>query len=178
MAESESASSEGVSPTGQIRLERLYLKDASFESPRTPEIFSEDWKPEIQVDINTRSNRQPENRYEVLLTLTLRAKLEGGKTAFIVEIQQAGTFLIEGVEAEVLQRVLGTICPNTLFPYIRENVDSLVVKGGFPAIHLTPVNFDALYADAVRKQMEDGESGAQDGASMEGPDSSEGEVSH
>ena len=165
MAESESARSEGVSG-GQIRLERLYLKDASFESPRSPEVFGEDWKPEIQVDINTRSNIQPENRYEVLLTLTLRAKLAGGKTAFIVEIQQAGIFLVEGVEPEVLQRVLGTICPNTIFPYIRENVDSLVVKGGFPALHLAPVNFDGLYAEALRKQA------------AQGPESSEGEVSH
>ena len=164
MAQPEPAG--GESMTGQVALERMYLKDGSWESPKSPAVFSENWKPEIQVDINTRSNIQPENRYEVLLTLTLRAKLAGGKTAFIVEIQQAGIFLVEGVEPEVLQRVLGTICPNTIFPYIRENVDSLVVKGGFPALHLAPVNFDGLYAEALRKQA------------AQGPKSSEGEVSH
>ncbi len=163
MAESESTGSESVS-SGQIRLERLYLKDASFESPITPEVFREEWKPEVQVDINTRSTLQSENRHEVLLTLTLRAKLDG-KTAFIVEVQQAGVFLIEGLNAKMLQGVLATMCPNTLFPYIRENVDSLVVKGGFPPMHLAPVNFDALYAEALRKQAE-------------GSDRSEGEVSH
>ncbi len=164
MAESESAGSENVS-TGQIRLERLYLKDASFESPSSPAIFSEDWKPEIQVDINTRANNLPENRYEVLLTITLRAQLPEGKIAFIVEIQQGGIFLVEGVEPAVLQRALATLCPTTLFPYIRENVDSLVVKGGFPAMHLAPVNFDALYTEALRQQIE-------------GKDKPEGEVSH
>ncbi|MCZ6853252.1 MAG: protein-export chaperone SecB, partial [Gammaproteobacteria bacterium] len=91
MAQSESAGSESVS-NGQIRLERLYLKDASFESPSSPEIFAEQWKPEVQVDINTRSSMQPDNRFEVLLTLTLRAKLADDKIAFIVEIQQAGMF--------------------------------------------------------------------------------------
>ncbi|TDJ33123.1 MAG: protein-export chaperone SecB [Gammaproteobacteria bacterium] len=170
MAEPESTGRESVS-SGQIRLERLYLKDASFESPSTPEVFGEEWKPEVQVDINTRSNSQPDNRHEVLLTLTLRAKLAGGKTAFIVEIQQAGIFLVEGVEAEVRQRLLATTCPNTLFPYIRENVDSLIVKGGFPAMHLAPVNFDGLYTEALRQQAE-----GQD--KSEGLDKPEGEVSH
>ncbi len=164
MAESESTGGEGVS-SGQVRLERLYLKDASFESPSTPDVFREEWKPEVQVDINTRSTEQPENRHEVLLTLTLRAKLGDGKTAFIVEVQQAGIFFIDGLNAETLQAVLATMCPTTLFPYIRENVDSLVVKGGFPPMHLAPVNFDALYGEALRKQAE-------------GADSSEGEVSH
>lgn len=136
-----------------MRLERLYLKDASFESPRSPAVFSEAWKPQMQLDINSRSDSVADDVFEVVLTVTLRAKLENGKTAFIIEIQQAGIFRIEGVEPEVRQRVLGTVCPNTLFPYVREAVDSMAVRGGFPAIQLAPVNFDALFADALSKQQ-------------------------
>ena len=140
--------------TGQVALERMYLKDGSWESPKSPAVFSENWKPEIQVDINTKSSRIEETRYEVVLTVTIRTQLEGGETAFIVEIQQAGVFVLGGLEDEVVQRVLGTVCPTTLFPYAREAVDNLVVKGGFPALHLAPVNFEALYAEALRKQTE------------------------
>jgi len=139
--------------TGQVRLERLYLKDASFESPRSPDVFGETWNPEMQLEINTRTSAQQNNRFEVVLTVTLRAKSETGKTAFIIEVQQAGLFLIEGVDDPVRQRVLATVCPNTLFPYVRETVDSLAVRGGFPAIQLAPVNFDAAYSEALTKQQ-------------------------
>jgi preprotein translocase subunit SecB len=153
MAQPESTGSEGVSSNpGQVRLERLYLKDASFESPRSPEVFAENWKPEMQMEINSKTNVQENNRFEVVLTVTLRAKAENGKTAFIIEVQQAGLFLIEGVDDATRQRVLATVCPNTLFPYVRETVDSMAVRGGFPALALAPVNFDAAYADAVSKQ--------------------------
>jgi preprotein translocase subunit SecB len=137
---------------GQVLLERLYLKDASFESPRSPAVFTERWQPEYQLDINTRTTGLGDDRFEVLLSVTLRAKTEGGKTAYIVEIQQAGVFLLKDLEEQALQRVLGTLCAGTLFPYVRESVDNLVVKGGFPAVHLAPVNFEALYADALRKR--------------------------
>lgn len=140
--------------TAQVRLERIYLKDASWESPKSPQVFTEDWKPEIQADIATKSNRVDDQRFEVVLTVGLNAKLPDVKTAFIVEVQQAGLFNIEGVEGELLQRVLGTVCPSTLYPYAREVVDSLTIKGGFPALHLAPVNFDALYAEALRQQSQ------------------------
>jgi preprotein translocase subunit SecB len=139
---------------GQLRMLQLYLKDASFESPHTPGVFGEPWKPEFQLDINTRSNRLGDDRFEVVLSATLKATVEGGRTGFIVEVQHAGVFQVVGIADAALQRVLGTVCPATLFPYVRETVDSLVVKGGFPAVHLAPVNFDALFAEAVRKQQE------------------------
>jgi preprotein translocase subunit SecB len=148
---------------GQVLLERLYLKDASFESPRAPTIFVERWQPEYQLDINTRTTGLGEDRFEVLLCVTLRAKTEGGKTAYIVEIQQAGVFLLKDLDEHALQRVLGTLCAGTLFPYVRESVDNLVVKGGFPAVHLAPVNFEALYADALRKRAEAATSSASTG---------------
>lgn len=137
---------------GQIMLERLYLKDASFESPRSPGVFGEAWKPDFQLDINARTNSLGEQRFEVVLSATLRCKGEGDKVAYIAEIQQAGVFTVTGLDREGTQRVLGTLCPATLFPYVRETVDNLVVKGGFPAVHLAPVNFEALFAEALRKQ--------------------------
>ena len=135
-----------------MRLERLYLKDASFESPRSPDVFAEAWQPEMHMDINSKTNTYKDNRFEVVLTVTVRAKAEGGKTAFIVEVQQAGVFVIEGVDDAARQRVLATVCPTTLFPYLRETVDSLAVRGGFPPLQLVPVNFDAVYAEALAKQ--------------------------
>ncbi|MDZ7670268.1 MAG: protein-export chaperone SecB [Gammaproteobacteria bacterium] len=151
---------EAAGTQGQVMLERLYLKDASFESPRSPTVFTETWKPEFQLDINTRTSGLGEDRFEVILSATLRARSEedSARTAYIVEIQQAGVFHVSGLDDEARQRVLGTLCPGTLFPYIRETVDSLVVKGGFPAVHLAPVNFEALYAEALRKQA--GEAGS------------------
>lgn len=151
MAESESAGRQEVNG-GQVRLERIYLKDASFESPRSPDVFGERGQPEFQLDINSRTTGLGGDRVEVVLSVTLRARTEQGKTAFIAEVQQAGIFQIAGFDAPTTQRILGTFCPGTLFPYVRETVDALVVRGGFPAVHLAPVNFDALFADALRKQ--------------------------
>ncbi len=142
--------------TAQVRIERIYLKDVSWESPRSPQIFAENFQPEVQADINTRSNRLDDTHYEVVLTLTLRAKQDGGKTAFIVEVQQAGLFAVENLDGELLQRMLATLCPNTLFPYAREAIDNLILKGGFPAPHLSQVNFEALYAEALRKRQSQG----------------------
>jgi preprotein translocase subunit SecB len=139
---------------GQVRLERLYLKDASFESPRSPTVFAESWKPEMQLDINSKTNPKDDDRFEVVLTVTLRAQLQDGRTAYIIEVQQAGVFHIEGIDDETRHRVIGTICPTTLFPYVRETVDSMAVRGGFPAIQLAPVNFDALYTEALNKRTE------------------------
>ena len=146
-------SPETSAPSAQIRLDRIYLKDASFESPGTPDVFAEEWKPELNVDIGARTNGGPNGLFEVVLSATVRAKRAGGKTAYIVEAQQAGLFQVLGLTGELLQRALGTVCPTTLFPYLRESVDALVVKGGFPPLHLAPVNFEALYRQALAQQQ-------------------------
>ena len=138
----------------QLRIERLYLKDASFESPGTPSIFSEQWRPETQVDINTTVNNLGDQRHEVVLAITVTSKRDGERVAFVAEVQYAGIFVIQGVDAQQLHQVVGIACPNTLFPYARENLDSLVVRGGFPALQLAPVNFEVLYAQAVQKANE------------------------
>lgn len=155
MSEQSGQDEQGAEAQGQVqmRMLQLYLKDASFESPQTPAVFGEPWKPEFQLDINTRSNRLGDDRFEVVLSATLKATIEGARTAFIVEVQYAGVFQVVGIADTGLQRLLGTVCPATLFPYVREAVDGLVVKGGFPAVHLAPVNFDALFAEAIRKQQ-------------------------
>jgi len=146
------AASGGDAAQGTIRLERIYLKDASFESPGTPGVFGERWDPQVNLDINTRSQRVGDTRFEVVLTVTVTAKL-GEKTAFIAEVQQAGAFSLEGLPEEVVHRTIGTFCPTTLFPYVREMLDSLVVRGGFPALHLANVNFDAAYAQALEQRQ-------------------------
>ena len=137
-------------PAPQLTVERIYLRDASFESPRAPAVFAGEWKPKVQVDINARNQRLEDERHEVTLTLTLEAKL-GDDVAMIVEVQQAGIFRLQDMEDSLREHVLATTCPATLFPYLRETVDSLVVKGSFPPIMLAPVNFDALYAEAKRR---------------------------
>ncbi len=138
-------------------LQRLYLKDLSFESPNSPGIFQGEWKPQVNMDLNTENEKLSDNQWEVSLTLTITSKVED-KTAFLIEVQQAGVFLIDGLEPQQLAQTLGAFCPNILFPYAREVVDSLVVKGSFPALMLQPVNFDAIYADAVRRRQAEAES--------------------
>ena len=141
----------------QFVMQRIYNKDLSFESPSTPDVFKKQWQPKVNVDLNTRSNAIDEQgNYEVVLSITLTAKIDD-ETAFLVEVQQAGIFSIVGFDEEQLRRVLGTAAPNILFPYARENIDSLVVKGGFPPVMLAPVNFEALYEQALRQQAAGGD---------------------
>lgn len=137
----------------QFAMQRVYVKDLSFESPTAPAVFRQEWKPKMNVDLNTRSNALDNDNYEVILTLTITAKQEE-ETAFLIELQQAGIFLVQGVEGEELRRVLATLCPNMLFPYARETIDGVITKGTFPALMLAPVNFDALYLQAM-KQAQD-----------------------
>ena len=134
-----------------IGIERIYLRDMSFESPKGPDVFTEPWRPKVQIDINTRNRQVEGDRYEVVLTLTLEAQL-GDRVVMVAELQQAGLFRLEGMEDDNLRaHVLAAACPNILFPYARETLDSVVVKGTFPPFMLEPMNFDALYAEAKRQ---------------------------
>ena len=150
MAEEQAASQ--AQAQAQFVMQRIYNKDLSFESPATPNIFKKAWQPKVNVELNTRSNPIDEQgNFEVILSVTLTAKVDD-ETAFLVEVQQAGIFFIQGFTEDQLRRLLGTAAPNILFPYARENIDSLVVKGGFPPIMLAPVNFDALFDQAMQQQ--------------------------
>jgi len=136
----------------RLSIGKIYLKDFSFESPQSPEVFRQsDWKP--QTDLNLRSSHTAvaDDHHEIVLTVTIEAK-EGDKTLFLVELQQAGLFEIAGYEGEELNAILGSFCPNMLFPYARETVASLIQKGGFPEFVLQPINFDALYFQSKQQQ--------------------------
>lgn len=152
MADEQAAAAEAGAQQ-QFSIQRIYTKDVSFESPATPNVFRTQWQPAINVDLNTRSSKiDDENNYEVVVTLTITAKIED-ETAFLVEVQQAGIFFITGVEGEAMRQLLAIMAPNILFPYAREAIDALVVKGGFPPLSLAPVNFEGLYRQAVAQQQ-------------------------
>jgi preprotein translocase subunit SecB len=136
--------------SGNFGIQRIFLKDTSFESPNAPQIFQGQWKPQINMDLNTKSNKLADDVYEVVLTITVTAKNED-QTAFLAEVHQAGIFKIEGLEGAALHQAVGAFCPNLLFPYAREAIDSLVLKGSFPALMLAPVNFDAIYAQSIQQ---------------------------
>ena len=135
----------------QFEIQRIFVKDISFEAPNTPHTFTEEWKPEVTLNLETKSNRIQENMHEVVLSITATVAT-GKKTAFLIEVHQAGVFLINGFQNEQLHQMLGSFCPNILFPYAREVVSDTVVRGGFPQLILAPVNFDALYMQHLDKQ--------------------------
>ncbi len=137
--------------TGPIfKIQRVYLKDVSYESPQTPAVFvgSTQWQPNVSLHLNTESTKLENDMYECLLTVTATVKL-GEEVAYLIEVKQAGLFLVKGFEPERLGPMLGSFCPNLLFPFAREEIASLVQKGGFPQLLLDPVNFDALYSQHV-----------------------------
>jgi len=138
----------------QFEIQRIFVKDVSFESPNTPHTFVEEWKPEVTLNLETKSSRIQDNVHEVVLSITATVST-GDKTAFLIEVNQAGVFMIAGFPDDQLHQMLGSFCPNVLFPYAREAVSDLVVRGGFPQLILAPVNFDALYAQHMEKQTTD-----------------------
>lgn len=137
----------------QFEIQRIFIKDVSFESPNTPHTFVEEWKPEVNLNLETKSNRIQDNMHEVVLSITATVTTSK-KTAFLIEVHQAGVFLINGFPNDQLHQMLGSFCPNILFPYAREAVSDIVVRGGFPQLILAPVNFDALYQQHLEKQKE------------------------
>lgn len=125
-------------------LQRVYLKDASFESPLAPAVFQGEWKPALNVNIATRARLLEDDLHEVVLTVTVEAR-QDDKVAFLVELQQAGIFVISGFSAEEKQHIAGILCPQNLFPFAREEIANLTMKGGFPQILLQPINFERIY---------------------------------
>jgi preprotein translocase subunit SecB len=138
----------------QFAIQKIYIKDASLESPNSPAIFQEgQWQPEVNVQINTEGKSTGDNLHEVVLTITVTAK-QNGKTAFLAEVKQAGLFLLSGFPQEQLGGMLGAYCPEVLFPFAREAISDLVGKGGFPQLLLAPVNFNALYMQHQQQQAQ------------------------
>ncbi|MAR91913.1 MAG: protein-export chaperone SecB [Pseudomonadota bacterium] len=136
----------------QFQLQRIYLKDLSYEAPKTPMMFREQWKPEVNLDVNNSATEIETDLHEVVLTTTVTVK-NGDATAFIVEVAQAGLFLLKGVEGIQKEAILKGVCANILFPYARETVSDVVSRGTFPQFLLQPINFEAAFAENLRKQQ-------------------------
>jgi len=125
-------------------LDKIYVKDLSLEIPRAPRIFLERDNPQIDVQLNTQAASVQENSFEVMVMATVTAKL-GDKVMFLIEAKQAGIFSISNIPTEQLEGILAVMCPNILFPYLREVVSDVSVRGGFAPVLLNPINFEELY---------------------------------
>lgn len=151
MTEENQAAADEGNANQQFHIQKIYTKDISFESPNAPEVFrGEGWNPDIDVQLQTRSRGLAADVFEVVLIVTVTAKLDEEKTAYLAEVQQAGVFNMSGFDNEHLQYMLGSFCPNILFPYAREALSDLVSRGGFPQMVLNPVNFDALFQQQLQ----------------------------
>ena len=137
----------------QFVLRNVYVKDMSFESPNTPELFREEWRAESSLHLDIKVNQLSDDTHEVVLTVTVTAKV-GDKTAYLIEIQQAGIVSIAGFEQQELGPLFYIYCPSMLFPYARQAVTDLVAKGGFPHMILQHVNFDAIYAQKLAEKAQ------------------------
>jgi preprotein translocase subunit SecB len=135
----------------QLVLQKIYVKDLSFESPKAPAVFTTNVSPQTQINIRTGTQEIAPNTQEVTLTLTLEAK-DKDATLFLVEVAQSGIFFMQGYTAEERSALVGSFCPATLYPYAREAISDVVTKGGFPQLLLQPINFDALYAQALQER--------------------------
>ncbi|WIH05226.1 protein-export chaperone SecB [Xanthomonas translucens pv. graminis] len=134
-------------------IEKIYVKDVSFESPNAPAVFNDNVQPELQLNLNQRVQRLNEQAFEVVLAVTLTCTA-AGKTAYVAEVQQAGVFGLVGLDPQAVDVLLGTQCPNILFPYVRSLVSDLIQAGGFPPFFLQPINFEALYAETLRQRAQ------------------------
>ena len=140
----EQANNDSQNAQTQFLIQRIYVKNLSFETTNTPAIFQQRWEPELSLDLNTQHNKLEDGVYEVSLTVTATVKNQNA-TAFLCEVQQAGIFTIQGPPTEQLDHLLGSFCPSILFPYAREAITAEVIRGSFPQLVLAPINFDAIY---------------------------------
>ena len=134
----------------KFAVQRVYLKDLSFETPQGAQAFQKQWKPKVNQDLNTKATKIEEGLYEVALRLTITVS-DGEETIYLVEVEQAGLFTVSGFPDQQGTQVLNTTCPAMLFPYAREVVDNTLTKGSFPPLMIPPINFDALFASAVQQ---------------------------
>lgn len=140
----------------QLNLQRIYIKNASFESPVVPHIFQSQGQPAIELNLGQRVTQLAEGVFEVVISATVTCKVED-KTAYIAEVDQAGIFGVTGFDTASQEAVLASYCPNVLFPYARQVIADLIQNGGFPPFLLQPINFESLYAEQVRRRSEGAE---------------------
>ncbi len=139
----------------EFAIQRIYVKDFSLEAPNSPQVFLEEWEPDLNMDLSTNANALGNGDYEVALRVTVTVKMKE-KVAFLVEVEQAGIFTLVGFPEEELRPMLGAFCPNIIYPYAREAVTDAVIRAGFPQLYLAPVNFEALYEQQEREGGEGG----------------------
>ena len=140
-----------AAPQKQLLLQKIYVKDLSFESPKAPKVFTQNVSPQTQLNVRSAAQQVAQDTHEVTLTITVEAK-DKDSTLFLAEVAQAGIFVIQGYTADELHILLGSFCPNTLFPFAREAIADVVTKGGFPQLLLQPLNFDAIFAQALQER--------------------------
>lgn len=132
-------------------VDKLYVRDVSFEVPGAPQVFNEEGQPQLQLNLNQRIQRVSEGVFEVQLGVTVTCTV-GEKTAYLAEVQQAGLFSLSGFDEPSLDAMLGIHCPGVLYPYARQVIGDLITAGGFPPFLLQPINFEALYAEGLRQR--------------------------
>lgn len=160
--ENKDAVSEEQETQAVLQIQRIYVKDVSFEAPNLPHIFNQEWKPKLAFDLSTETVKLADDLYEVCLNISVETTLEDSDdVAFICEVKQAGVFTISGLDDMQMAHCLTSQCPNMLFPYARELVSNLVNRGTFPALNLSPVNFDALFVEYLQRQQQEQESAEQ-----------------
>ena len=152
----------------QFTIEKIYVKDVSFEAPGAPQVFNEAGQPQLSMNLSQRVQKLSDNAFEVVLGVTLTCKLTDDKTAYLAEVQQAGVFGLAGFDDATLDAMLGTHCPNVLYPYARQAISDLIQAGGFPPFLLQPINFEALYAEGLRRRAEAAQNGQGSVALSEG----------
>jgi preprotein translocase subunit SecB len=152
--QAEGADANAAQP--QFTVEKIYLKDVSFEAPNAPQIFNEQGQPQLNMNLNQKVARLADGVYEVVLGVTLTCMM-GEKTVYLSEVQQAGIISLAGFDDRTLDMMLGTYCPNVLFPYARQSISELISHGGFPPFYLQPINFEGLYAEGLRRRAEQGQ---------------------
>lgn len=136
-----------------FNIEKLYLKDLSLEIPHAPHIFLEQESPQVDTQLKTQTEKIDSDVYEVTITVTVTSKV-GEKVMFLIEAKQAGIFRLRNLPSEDMEPVLAVLCPNLLFPYLREAVSNTAVRGGFAPIMLSPVNFDMVYQQHKQEEMQ------------------------
>ena len=142
-----------AAPQAQFTVEKIYVKDVSFEAPNAPAIFQEQGQPQLNMNLNQKVGRLDGDLFEVILGVTLTCVLNE-KTVYLAEVEQAGIFGLAGFDDRTLDIMLGTYCPNVLFPYVRQAISDLITAGGFPPFYMQPINFEALYAEGLRRRAE------------------------
>jgi len=137
----------------QFTVEKIYVKDVSFEAPNAPQVFNEQGQPQLNMNLNQKVGRIDSGLFEVVLGVTLTCTIND-KTVYLAEVEQAGIFGLVGFDDRTLDMMLGTYCPNVLFPYVRQSISDLITNGGFPPFYMQPINFEALYAEGLRRRAE------------------------